>query len=90
MRVPDVRLLESGSEVKIRMHVYQNARLPDSDTEVIIRMLDYWKAFPKVRHRCSSAGCSEYCRSAFNEFSIGFVLLGDHRSAIADLILTAC
>ena len=37
----DVRLLESGSEVIIRMLVYTDARLPDSDAEVAIRMLVY-------------------------------------------------
>ena len=35
MQVTDVRQLESGSEVIIRMLVYQDARLPDNDSEVI-------------------------------------------------------
>ena len=73
------------------MLVYPDARLPDSVTEVIIiRMLDVGKRFRRDDIDAQRPDAQNIVAQFSNAFSIGFVLLGDHRSTIADLILTDC
>ena len=80
MHVPDARLLESGSEVIIRMLVYQDARLfRCSNTEKRFRRDDTGPRQPDALNITARF---------LNAFTIGFVLLSGHRSTIVDLNLT--
>ena len=94
----DARLLKSFSEGMFRMY-FSDARLLESGSEAITRMLVYSDAYlsgcsitgKRFRRDDSDArqpDAQNIVAQSLNAFSIGFVLLGDHRSVIADLILT--